>query len=74
MSATVITAAPEKLLYTRVAAADALSISVRSLDYMVSNKMILTRRIGSRVLIPATELRRIAREDHPFPLSAEQPR
>ena len=56
----------EPLLYTRQAAAQMLSISVRSLDYMIANKAITPRRIGSRILIPTTELRRVAKQDHPF--------
>ena len=70
MTTKIATLAPtEPLLYTRQAAAAMLSISVRSLDYMVGSKLIVVRRIGSRVLVPATELRRIAKEDHPFALA-----
>ena len=64
------TAAPEPLLLSRQVAAKMLSISVRALDYLVAGKQITTRRIGSRVLIPATEVRRMAREDHPFGVSS----
>lgn len=59
----------EKLLYTRQDAAYVLSISIRSLDYLVANKQLVVRRIGSRVLIPMGELRRLSREDHPFGLA-----
>lgn len=69
MATKIATIAPEPLLYTRQAAATMLSISVRSLDYMVASKLLAARRLGSRVLIPAGELRRIAREDHPFALA-----
>jgi excisionase family DNA binding protein len=54
-----------KLLLSREEAAEALSISVRSLDYLIAEKKLPTRRIGSRVLIPAADLRRFARCDHP---------
>jgi len=50
-----------RLLYTRKDAAFQLSISVRSLDYMIASKQVSTRRIGSRVLIPHEELVRLAR-------------
>lgn len=57
---------PIPLLYTRKAAAQQLSISARSLDRLISHKQLSTRRIGGRVLIPASELRRFARADHPI--------
>jgi excisionase family DNA binding protein len=50
--------AEEKLLLSRQEAAALLSISQRSLDYLIANKVLIVRRIGSRVLIPAQELRR----------------
>jgi excisionase family DNA binding protein len=49
-----------RLLYDRKEAARQLSISVRSIDYMVTSRKITTRRIGSRVLIPHAELVRLA--------------
>lgn len=49
-----------RLLYDRKEAARQLSISVRSIDYMVTSRKIATRRIGSRVLIPHSELVRLA--------------
>jgi hypothetical protein len=49
-----------RLLYSRQAAADQLSISVRSLDYLITNRKITVRHIGSRVLIPHDELVRLA--------------
>lgn len=41
-----------------------LSISVRSLDYLVANKQLGTRRLGKKILIPHGELVRFARADH----------
>jgi excisionase family DNA binding protein len=55
----------EKLLIGRQEAAAALSISQRALDYLVEKKQLQVRRIGSRVLIPRSELLRFARADHP---------
>jgi hypothetical protein len=43
-----------RLLYSREDAAYQLSISVRSVDYMIAGRKIDTRRIGSRILIPTT--------------------
>ena len=54
-----------KLLIGRSEAASMLSISCRALDYLVATKQLSTRRIGARVLIPADELRRFAKGDHP---------
>jgi hypothetical protein len=49
-----------RLLYDRKEAARQLSISIRSLDYLISGKQIATRRIGSRILISHEELIRLA--------------
>jgi hypothetical protein len=54
----------EKLLYSRKAAAEALSISIRSLDHLLSQKAFNTRRIGRKVLIPRGELVRFAQGNH----------
>ena len=60
----------EKLLYDRRSAADALSISLRSLDYLLAGKQLRFRRIGKKVLVPAAELRRFASADHVGPIRA----
>jgi excisionase family DNA binding protein len=59
----------DKLLVGREEAAAMLSISSRALDYLVANKRIAARRIGARVLIPVSDLRRFSREDHPESLA-----
>ena len=58
-----------KLLVGRHEAAKLLSISQRALDYLVANKQLTARRIGTRVLIPLSELQRFARADHPKSLA-----
>lgn len=55
----------EKILVSRREAAQMLSISVRGIDYLVANKRLPCRKIGSRVLIPVVDLRKYARGDHP---------
>jgi excisionase family DNA binding protein len=55
----------DKLLVGRVEAAEMLSISARALDYLVANRQLMSRRIGTRVLIPTSELKRFSRSDHP---------
>jgi excisionase family DNA binding protein len=49
-----------RLLYDRKEAARQLSVSIRSIDYMIAGKQIDARRIGSRILIPHEELVRLA--------------
>jgi excisionase family DNA binding protein len=60
----------EKIQIGRQEAAAVLSISQRALDYLVANKQLQVRRIGSRVLIPRSELLRLARVDHPEPIAS----
>jgi hypothetical protein len=57
-----------RLLYDRKAAATQLSISVRSLDYLIQQQQISTRRIGKKVLIQRTELSRFSRGNHTAPI------
>jgi len=63
-------AADERLLYDRKTAARMLSISVRSVAYLLSRGQIRFRRIGSKTLIPHAELVRFARGHHPSPLAS----
>jgi excisionase family DNA binding protein len=58
-----------RLLYTRKEAARQLSISVRSLDYLIATKQLATRRLGKRVMIPHSELVRFARAHHFEPIT-----
>jgi excisionase family DNA binding protein len=53
-----------RLLYPRKDAAHMLGISVRALDYLIANKKINFRRIGSRVLIHHRELEKFASANH----------
>lgn len=64
----------EKVLYDRRGAAAALSICVRSLDYLISAKRIRTRRIGKKVMVPASELKRFAQRDHIGPIRCRSQR
>lgn len=54
----------ERLLVDRRNAAQYLSISQRSLDYLLAHGELNTRRIGTRTLIPLAELKRYAAADH----------
>lgn len=53
-----------KVLYTKREAAQLLSISVRSLDYLIVSQQISTRRIGRRVLLHRDCIEQFARVDH----------
>jgi len=55
----------DKLLVSQEEAAQLLSISKRSVEYLVATRQLSTRRIGARALIPIEEVRRFARFDHP---------
>ena len=57
-----------RLLYDRRTAAQQLSISVRSLDYIIQQQQIATRRLGKKVLIHRAELSRFARANHTAPI------
>jgi hypothetical protein len=57
------TTAP-RLLYDRKAAAHQLSISIRSLDYLIANKRLDTRRNGRKVLVTHASLVRFAAANH----------
>lgn len=56
----------EPLLCDRKTTARLLFISVRSVDYMVQAGKLGHRRIGTRVLIPATQVRRMAETGCPY--------
>jgi len=53
-----------KILFSKKEAAQALSISLRSLEYLIARKELATRHIGKRVLVPIAALQQFARRDH----------
>ncbi|MGI4854424.1 MAG: helix-turn-helix domain-containing protein [Janthinobacterium lividum] len=54
----------EKLLVSRADAAAALSISLRSLAYLIAHGRLKVRKIGGRTLIAMEDLKRFANRDH----------
>ena len=54
-----------KLLVSRREAAAIVSLSIRSIDYLLARKQLPFRKIGTRTMIPVSELQRFARMDHP---------
>jgi len=63
--ARITVAVESKILASREEAAQMLSISQRALDYLIATRRLPTLRIGGRVLVPVSELRKYARTDHP---------
>ena len=63
----------EKLLYSRRDTAEALSLSIRSIDYLITTGRLPARRVGGKILIPASAVRRFAREDHPDSVRSSSP-
>jgi excisionase family DNA binding protein len=57
-------AATEKVLYTKREAAQLLSISLRSIDYLIFSQQLPARRIGRRVLVHRDSIEQFARRDH----------
>jgi excisionase family DNA binding protein len=53
----------EKILYSKKEAAGLLSISLRSVENLISAKKLDSRRIGRRRLITRTSLEKLARRD-----------
>lgn len=51
----------EQLLVGRREAAEALGISLRTLDYMIARGQLVARQIGRRVLIQRSELEKFAK-------------
>ena len=62
-----------KLLLSKREAAQALSISLRGLEYLISRKELVARRVGRRVLIPTAALEQFVRRDHTGPLVPQRP-
>lgn len=53
-----------RLLYDRKEAARQLSVSVRSIDYIIAAKGLDTRRIGRKVLVTRASLEKYASSNH----------
>jgi excisionase family DNA binding protein len=55
----------DRILYSREEAAEALSLSVSTIDVMIGRGMLRARRHGRRVLIHRSEMERVSRMDLP---------
>lgn len=56
----------EQMAFSRREAADALRVSLRTLDYLLSQGKLRGRRIGRRVVIPRAEIEKLLRQDTPI--------
>jgi excisionase family DNA binding protein len=54
-----------KLLVSREEAAELVSLSIRSIDYLLASKELPFRKIGTRTMIPLSALQAFARMHHP---------
>jgi hypothetical protein len=63
-----------KLLYDRKSAAYVISVSTRSLDYIIASGALETRRIGRKILITAASLKRYASVHHYGPVAGPRKR
>lgn len=57
----------DKLLVSKREAARALSLSIRTIEYLISRKELTARRVGRRTLVVFTSLQTFARRDHSSP-------
>jgi excisionase family DNA binding protein len=55
----------EKLLYSKKEASEILGVSVRTIENLLARKLLVSRRVGRRRLIPCAALIQVARRDTP---------
>ena len=53
----------DRMLYSKKEAAQQLSLSLRSLDQLIAQGELRVRRFGKRILVPKTELEKLAKRD-----------
>jgi excisionase family DNA binding protein len=53
-----------KLLFSKRETADALGVSLRTVDNLISRKELAVRHVGRRVLVPFDTLQQFAKRDH----------
>jgi len=64
LEATAPAGTTERILASKKEAAFMLSISLRSITTLITQKQLTVRKIGKRTLIPVAEIKRFARGDH----------
>jgi len=61
----------QPLLYSRRDAARLLGISLRSVDYLIASGKLKSRKIGSRILVPASQIARLAETGCPYGVTTQ---
>ena len=56
------------ILISKADCASILGVSVRAIDYLITNKKLESRRLGRRVLVVRSSVLRFAAKDNPEPL------
>ncbi len=55
----------EKILCSKKDAADVLGCSVRTIENLIGRKLLVSRRVGRRRMVPCASLAQFARRDTP---------
>lgn len=63
----------DSIALSRREAADALRISLRTIDYLLAQRKLCGRRIGRRIVIPRVEIEKFLRRDTPIVQRPAQP-
>jgi excisionase family DNA binding protein len=63
----------ERILHSKREAAQALGLSVRTVECLIARRELIARRVGKRVLISSVELQRFAKKDHATQDAVSQP-
>lgn len=63
----------EKLLCSKKEASEAVGVSVRTIENMIRQKQLASRRVGRRRMIPYSALVQLARRDTPVITSNSDP-
>jgi excisionase family DNA binding protein len=56
----------DSIAFSRREAADALRVSLRTIDYLLAKGKLRGRRIGRRLIIPRVEIEKLLRQDTPM--------
>ncbi len=63
---------PAKLAYSKKEAAVATSLSLRTIQYLITQGVLRVHKIGKRVIIPSRELVRLVERGVPVKVDAKQ--
>ena len=55
----------DKLLYSKKEASEILGVSTRTIENLIARKLLISRQVGRRRLIPCAALVQVARRDTP---------